>query len=547
MQNNLNISYLIFYTFRIKVSYVNLLTTYAGVKGTLLRMNKKTKDFKYYILLIIIFLLGVITRIIAFGEIPIGINVDEAGIMYDAYCIANYGTDRFENNFPVYMINYGGGQSALYTYLSALLIKLFGFSLIVVRTPALIFSILFLIFAFLIAKDFKNKKIAIVIEFIAVIVPWHFMQSRWALDCNLMSAMMLISIYTLCKSKKKIGYIFSGILFGITFYTYALSYIIVPIALILLLAYMLFIKRIKKLDIICLFIPIILIVIPLILNQLVNMKIIPEIKLSWISILKMWEYRANELNFYNILSNFIKMFKTIFMYDINDYNAFPIFGTVYYISIPFAVLGFIESIKNLKKDIREKKFTLDIIMFINFISVFICGIIVEPGINRMNAIYISIIYYISLGIIYVSENRKNIFYGIITLYLIFFILFLCYYFGIYGKKNDNLSFNKTTIEAVKYVENNEKFDNKMINIRTNVAQPYIYTLIANKTSPTEFNESLFIEGGVMIYDRYIFFDVSIKENIVYVIEKDEGFRKKLLQEGFKQEKFNDTIFILYKE
>lgn len=97
------------------------------------------------------------------------------------------------------------------------------------------------------------------------------------------------------------------------------------------------------------------------------------------------------------------------------------------------------------------------------------------------------------------------------------------------------------------MENNEKFDNKMINIRTNVAQPYIYTLIANKTSPTEFNKSLFIEGGVMIYDRYIFFDVSIKENIVYVIEKDESLRKKLLQEGFQQEKFNDTIFILYKD
>ena len=77
----------------------------------------------------------------------LGINVDEAGTMYDAYTIANYGTDRFGNAYPVYFINYGGGQSALYTYLSAILIKICGFSLTVVRLPALIFSILYMIFA----------------------------------------------------------------------------------------------------------------------------------------------------------------------------------------------------------------------------------------------------------------------------------------------------------------------------------------------------------------------------------------------------------------
>ena len=159
-------------------------------------MKNILKEKKYTIILIAILLVGIITRIIGFGEIPIGINVDEAGIMYDAYCIANYGTDRYDNSYPIYMINFGGGQSALYTYLAAGLIKIFGFSLTVVRLPALIFSILYLIFAFLITKDFKNKKLAILVEFIAVIIPWHFMQSRWAFDCNLMSSMMLISIYT---------------------------------------------------------------------------------------------------------------------------------------------------------------------------------------------------------------------------------------------------------------------------------------------------------------------------------------------------------------
>ena len=206
-------------------------------------MKNIVKEKKYTIVLIAMLMVGIITRIIGFGKIPIGINVDEAGIMYDSYCIANYGTDRFGNNYPIYMINFGGGQSALYTYIAAGLIKIFGFSLTVVRIPALIFSILYLIFAFLITKDFKNKKLAILVELIAVIIPWHFMQSRWAFDCNLMSSMMLISIYTLLKAKKPITYILAGILFGITLYTYALSYVIIPIFLLLTLGYMLYTKK----------------------------------------------------------------------------------------------------------------------------------------------------------------------------------------------------------------------------------------------------------------------------------------------------------------
>ena len=116
-------------------------------------MKNIIKEKKYTIILIAMLMVGIITRIIGFGKIPIGINVDEAGIMYDAYCFANYGTDRFDNSYPIYMINFGGGQSALYTYIAAGLIKIFGFSLTVVRIPAVIFSILYLIFAFLITKD----------------------------------------------------------------------------------------------------------------------------------------------------------------------------------------------------------------------------------------------------------------------------------------------------------------------------------------------------------------------------------------------------------
>lgn len=510
-------------------------------------MKELTKENIYYIILIVIFLIGVITRIIKFGEVPIGFNVDEAGILYDAYCISEYGTDRFNNNYPVYMINFGGGQSALYTYIAAGLFKIFGISLTVVRIPALIFSILFMVFGFLITKDFKNKKLAILVEFLIVIAPWHFMQSRWALDCNLMSSMVLMSIYALIKAKNKVIYFIAGVLFGISLYTYALSYIAIPIILLLLIGYMLYVKKIKISDIIIFTIPLAIIATPLILYMLVNMGVLQEIKTPYMSILKMWTFRIGEVNFNNIFQNFINMFKCIFAFDRNTYNAFPTTGTLYYISIPFAIIGFYKSIKDGWKNFKKRKFGLDIVMLINFVAVFICGILVEPGINRINAIYISVIYYTAVGISYVSENRKHVLSIIVVAYTILSAMFLYQYFGVYAKQETVDGFNNSAIDVIRYVEENEKFDNKLVNVRLRVTQPYIYVLLANKMTPIEFNGNSVIDKLVYVVDRYIFYNDTISDNVVYLIQDGGELEQKLIDAGFSLEEFEDDISILYKE
>ena len=261
----------------------------------------------------------------------------------------------------------------------------------------------------------------------------------------------------------------------------------------------------------------------------------------------MWVFRSGEVNLNNILHNIVILIKSMFAFDYNDYNSFPIFGTLYYISIPFALFGFIDSVKNIKKDIKEKKLSLDIIMLANFLSVCVCNILVESGINRINAIYISLIYYTAIGIMYVSENRDKIFKFIIAIYIIFYIAFLAYYFGAYGKENTNLSFNNDAVEVVKYIEGNEKFDRKIINFRVRAIQPYIYTLIGNETSPQEFMSTAVIYGGgVWSYGRYVFYNNTIDDNMIYIVDNDENTKNILLENGFKVEEYSENIDILYK-
>ena len=100
-------------------------------------MNKKILK---KILVILIILVAFILRVYRLGEIPRGINVDEAGMAYDAFSILHFRVDRYLNKLPVYFINFGGGQSVLYGYLTAIFIAIFRFTLKTFRLAQVIVS-----------------------------------------------------------------------------------------------------------------------------------------------------------------------------------------------------------------------------------------------------------------------------------------------------------------------------------------------------------------------------------------------------------------------
>ena len=84
-------------------------------------------------------------------------------------------------------------------------------------------------------------------------------------------------------------------------------------------------------------------------------------------------------------------------------------------------------------------------------------------------------------------------------------------------------------------------------MRVLAAQQYIYTLLANKTPPKEFMETAHIDNVVFGYDRYIFYELEINPDTIYVIETEDEIKQLLEYFGFTREKFNDNIDIFYME
>ena len=168
----------------------------------------------YKIILAIFLVLVFITRIYKFGETPSFIQVDEAGAAYDAYCLAEYGIDRYQNSYPLYLINFGGGQSALYAYATIPFIKLFGANIVAYRLPELLFFLMGILVCYILINKVKDKKTALLYTFLIIISPWNIEASRQGLDCNLLAPMFMLDLLLLINAKKNYQYIIAGISIG---------------------------------------------------------------------------------------------------------------------------------------------------------------------------------------------------------------------------------------------------------------------------------------------------------------------------------------------
>ena len=196
--------------------------------------------------------------------------------------------------------------------------------MVIIRIPALILSMIEVVVCYLLVKEFKSKKMALCFMLMVTISPWHIMKSRWALDCNLFSPMQLISVYALIKAikaedKKILKYVIAGLLFGVTLYSYAISYITIPIFLLIMLIYLLRKKLVKTKEIIVFAIPLIIFAIPLILVQMVQKGWINEIH-SFITIPKLFRYRIGELDITKFWSNWGTLKYGLF-YDSSTFNS----------------------------------------------------------------------------------------------------------------------------------------------------------------------------------------------------------------------------------
>ena len=471
--------------------------------------NKTIDDFinKHYKKILLVFLLLIfITRIYKFGEIPNFIGVDEAGAAYDAYCLSEYGVDRYLNSFPVYLINFGGGQSALYAYATIPFIKLIGANIIAYRLPELLFFLMGIVVCYILANKMKDKKIALLYTFLIIICPWNIEASRQGLDCNLLAPMFMLDVLLLVTANKNWHYIVAGLAIGVTLYTYCLAWILIPVFLLIYIIYTLWVKKINFKQVILLGIPIALLATPLIYLILLNKGYATRTNFGIFTIPKLFFFRQGEISIKNLLEYGGYSLKTIF----TDSRG------IYLVELPFLLVGIVVGIKEFVKSIKEKEFSFTGFMTVVFIILLMCNLLVVIGtLNRANILYLPMIYLITIGISYLSKGSK---WTIISILIVLIALFVTFEISYYTEEPEKRRTSRYEDIELYQITNKLEDDENVTNVAkyfviTNKAEPYIFTMLATKPSP--YDLEFLYEQTVKQYGNYFFeYDKILIENII---------------------------------
>lgn len=402
------------------------------------RSNGEIDPTIYRIILIMIIVIGVLIRVWQFGSVPGGMNQDGAMAAVDGKALADYGTDRFGTWHPAHLYAWGYGQmSSLLSYMVAPFVKIFGLNPITARMPSLLMSLLGGMFLYLFVKDHFGKRAALCAALIVALNPWHFVQSRWALDCNLLPHFFMGGVYFFGKglSGKKRWLYISMAFFGLCMYCYGITIYTIPVFLLVTSIYYLIRKKVKVRHVLICALVYLVIAAPFILTMAVNYFKWDTIKLPFVTCQFFPESRrSSDILFFthNIgwqLGQNLQYFLNATILQVKDapHNDIEHFYTMYPFMIPLFFAGILSFPKLKSKGCKS------LAMFALLTGVWV-GIVTNfVNVNRMNIIYYFMMLFAALGMYIVIREIKFAGYVVALLMAVAGVIMVNTYFTTYNE------------------------------------------------------------------------------------------------------------------
>ena len=425
----------------------------------------------YRILFWSILLFALFIRLYKLGSLPPGINQDEAMGAVDAWALTNYGTDRYGMLWPVHFTAWKYGQmSVLMSYCMIPFLKVLGFTTLAVRLPIALISSLCVAVTYGISRKLFSENLSLAVMAFAAINPWQFMQSRWALDCNLFPHIFLLGFYLLLCGLEKRRYLYlSMVFFGLTFYCYGVAVYSVPVFLALFAAWCLWRGEFTLKEILLSALIFFMVALPEILTMFINMFGLPSIETPFFTIPYFPEsMRSNDILFLNFSwhqlgRNALSMWKQAFLQKQDYlYNALPEFGPLYRFNIPFLLLGIISFLIHTFAEKDSRKKTLKFALCSFFIMGLWAGLMTfEVNINRINIIFYPLIFLTVYGIYCFGQCLKKLacptYVAFIGVYVLLAASFFSQYFTSIGSQL-HLIFNVDFLNIIKETDQMAEYD-----------------------------------------------------------------------------------------
>ncbi len=476
------------------------------------KIKSSTQSGAYKIMLLFAFILHI--GVFIYFMINTPIHTDEVMTVLNANSLAKSGTDILGEKLPIYFDTWlYGGQSPFATYLVGVMIKLFGYSLFVTRVPMFVFSMLGLIAFYKFLKEVipENETLINIAFCLACISPWHLYSSAFTLDCNFLPHIAMFGMYFLAKginSTKSKYFVFSMLFFGLGFYCYILSAIIIPVLLTVLFLILLIKKKVSFKNTIISVITIFIVAIPFILQGLVQFGIIENLNFLGFSISKMPYYsRGSELKLNNIFENLGEgiislLFTDIYSFNakgVNSFNFANSFGSVALLA------GVITLILNKIRKRNDFGIFLKAVIISTLVSsATVCSLtFYATALYRYNIYNYIFIIISAYGIYSVSKLFKKPRFKEVTSLLVATSLIITTYCFAYYYKNDvintNTFYTSSIEECLNYNKSNKNVTLVCVDEETNINSGQITERMIIDTLYHHINEKDFTDIEALLY------------------------------------------------
>jgi hypothetical protein len=507
------------------------------------------------LLVLFAFLIGILLRLWDFGNLPAGLNVDEASIGVEASSLYHYGIDRNGMSFPVYFISWGGGQNVLYAYLLIPFVPL-GLSPAMIRLPMLIAGILTLMVVYGIARKLFSSSVAILALFLIAVSPWHIMLSRWALESNLLPFVFSLAFLCLLNvDRNPLWFLACTALLALSLYAYATAHFLVPLFLFLIVVFFLIKPILSKKVLLAGIAVFVLITIPIFLFIIVNALPLDAIHLGMISIPRVIsEPRFIEMTgFLNgaglkwYINNLLTLAKILFLHtDELIYNSIPPYGFLFPGAILFVFVGaflIAGRIKN-QKSIGLWAFGAWLVLAL------LLGIIQPPVVHRINILFIPLILCVAAALDWIIRDKKILVIPVLLGLMSYGVLFWRVYTGSEYRNAVGWGFNNGLIPAIQSVM---EYPEIPVCITNEMSMPYIYVELVDFRNPRDYLASIkYMDPDVKFrivekMDRYSFGiqNCSLDRKNIYILKSDQ--KLPLGESLFTSRAFGDYIVYFPKQ
>ena len=184
---------------------------------------------RIWVCLLAILALSAGLRLYRLDSFPVELTGDEIDVGIQANSLYHTGRDYLGHPLPVFLQSFSEYRLPLLHYLTVPFTA-FGLTEWTVRLPVVVLSLLSILAVFVLGCHFGGPRLGLFAAILTAVSPWHIQFSRWSND-NL-AIVLLASVGVALYLRRR--YVFSMIAFALSFYSYSVAVVFIPLLVLVL-------------------------------------------------------------------------------------------------------------------------------------------------------------------------------------------------------------------------------------------------------------------------------------------------------------------------